>query len=380
MEWVNDKKKLREHLLTLTKELVSLPSHSHEPDKIMQVMEYIQAYFQGKNVRLSSFMSAGIPSLVITMGDTKHPDILLSGHVDVVPSSQRYAAIEEGNLLYGSGALDMKGGIAVMMALMDHFSTLESRPSLALMITADEEVGSVNGTKMLLEQEGYRANFAIINEGRRKYDLVIREKGVLTLTLQSEGNFIHSAYPWLGRNAIEELMRFLLELKRKFPKPADKWTPSMTVTIISAGKEENTIPGIATAVLNFRLTVGKLWTKEKVIAKVEALLTKCIKITQMEYSEIFEADTRNTDLQLLKKSGEAVLGHKLNYGENHGSSDAKIFAKHGIPTAILGPAGRDHHSPNEVLEIDSLPTHFEVLKKFIEAYHERKSKLLTSNQ
>lgn len=366
MPFFNNKKTLREHLVALTKDLVRIPTHSEEPLKMMILMDLIKTYFKDRKVLIKSFNSGGYPSLVITFEETKHPDVLLSGHVDVVPSSNRYTPLEENGLLYGSGALDMKGGIAVIMALMLYFSYKTAPPSLGIMITSDEEIGSVHGTRMLLGDEGYHANFVIINEGRRKYELVIREKGILSVKLESEGAFIHSAYPWLGKNALEELMVTLLKIKKQFPKPVDRWKATCTVTLLAGGQEENTIPGKASAVVNIRLTGGPTWNKEKILEKIQKQLPSGINIIHTGYAEVFQADPRNEDIQLLKKVAEEVTRSKINYSENHGSSDAKIFMNHGIPTAILGPVGKNHHSPDEVLEIDSLVTHFEVLKKFLE--------------
>ena len=254
-----------------------------------------------------------------------------------------------------------------MMALVKYFSRASKLPSLAIMLTGDEEIGGRHGTRMLLEQEGYRANFAIINEGRRKYEIVTREKGILNVRLVSHGEFIHSAYPWMGDNALELLMETLLKVKKIFPRPADKWISTASVTVFEAGKEENTIPGQATAVVNIRLTGGKQWSKAVVLEKIAKLLPSKGEVASSSYGEVFEVDERNEYIKLLRKSAEEVLEKKMNYGENHGSSDAKIFMEQGIPLAILGPVGRYHHSPNEVLEMDSLVTHFEVLKRFIES-------------
>ncbi|MDO8625555.1 MAG: M20/M25/M40 family metallo-hydrolase, partial [Candidatus Diapherotrites archaeon] len=225
MSHFESKKKLREHLINLVTELVRFPSHGDELEKFVPLIRFILSYFGRERVYIRQHNHQGIPSVVISTVDTKHPEILLSGHLDVVPSSRRYIAVAEGPLLYGSGAVDMKGGVAVIMAILKHFSRSRQKPSLGIMLTCDEETGGEHGTRYLLAEEHYRANFVVINEGRRRYDIVTREKGILVLRFRATGNYIHSAYPWQGPNVLEDLMRFCLSLKKLFPKPTDKWAP-----------------------------------------------------------------------------------------------------------------------------------------------------------
>ncbi|MEK7524707.1 MAG: M20/M25/M40 family metallo-hydrolase [Patescibacteria group bacterium] len=365
MDLFETKKALRDHLTSLTKELVRFPSHVNEPLKIFELIEFIKSYFEKEKVVANMHVFGGLPSLVITTEETKSPRILLSGHIDVVPSSTRYITEEEDGWLFGSGAMDMKGGVAVMMALMKHWSRQEKPPSLGIMITSDEEIGSDNGTTPLLEQEGYRADFVLINEGRYAYDIVTREKGILLVNLVTTGEFIHSAYPWRAKNSIEELMKALLEIKKIFPPPSDAWVPTCSVTIIRGGEETNTIPGRAEAVLNIRLTGGKRWCEEAVLKKIKKCLPKNIEIAEANYGEVFLSDERNPYIRSLRKVARKVLKNPVSFGENHGASDARIFMKHGITTAVLGPVGKNHHTPLEAVDIESLVTHFEVLKKFI---------------
>lgn len=375
MSIFESKKELREHLVNLTKELIHFPSHADEPEKIFLLTDFIKSYFEHEAVVIKEYVHGGLPSLVIGTTETKHPTMLLSGHIDVVPSSNRYVALEDGPLLYGSGACDMKGGVAVIMAILKYFSRQKHQPSLSIMLTSDEEVGSEHGTVYLVNEESYRANFVVINEGRRRYDIVTREKGVLILRFRCTGAYTHSAYPWQANNALEDLMTFLVALKKIFPKPKDAWTPTASVTVFHGGHETNTIPAEVEATMNIRLTGGKHWSKDAVLAKIQALMPKNITIVDMSYGEIFMADTKDPYIKLLRKAAAEVLEKPIQFAENHGASDAKIFMSHHIPVAVLGPAGLRYHSPEEAVEIESLVTHFGVLKRFIELEQAREKKL-----
>lgn len=361
-----DKKTLRDHLVALTEKLVSFPSHVHEPLKIFELIEFIKSYFEKDKININSHTFGGFPSLFISIQDTKHPDVLLSGHVDVVPSSTRYTAQQEGNLLFGSGAMDMKGGIACMLAVMRYFSHQKEPPSLGLMITSDEEIGGEHGTQTLLAKECYSAHFVVINEGREKYELVTREKGILILKFINRGEFAHSAYPWKAKNVLEELMEIVAKVKKLFPKPSNRWMTTASVTMVKGGREMNTIPGFAEALMNIRFIGGKKWSREAILEKIRKVVPPHIEIEEEIFGDAFCADSKNPHIQLLRKSAEEVKGAKINFGENHGASDARIFMQHNIPAAILGPVGQDHHTPNEAVEIESLVTHALVLKRFIE--------------
>ena len=366
------KKSTREHLVNLTKELVRFPSHPGEPLKIFELVEFIKTYFAKDDLPISEHMVEGLPALVITTEPTKHPHIMLSGHIDVVASCTQFTATVKGDELWGSGTMDMKGGVACMMAALKYFVTRpesESRPSIGLMLTADEETGG-EATRALLEDEGYMTDFCIVNEGRHKYDIVTREKGILVVKVTLDGPSMHSAYPWKGRNPLEALSRIILTMKDKFPKARDGWVPTMTVTSMRGGEEVNTIPGCAEAILNFRLTDDSDYSRERILKFLEKEVMGG-EVKELIHGDVFQMDPKNEYLKLLRIAAQETTGGKITWGQNNGASDARFFMKKGIPTGILGPLGHNSHSPTEWVSINSLWEHFTVLKKFIAAEHEK---------
>lgn len=352
--------------MDLIKELIRFPSHSNEPLKIFELIAFIKSYFASHEITVAEYVIDGLPCIVLTTENTKHPHILLSGHIDVVPSSTLYIASIEGDLLYGSGAMDMKGGVACMMAVMKYFASKKDAPSLGLMLTSDEEIGG-NGTRKLLQQHNYHADFCIVGEGRHRYDLVNREKGVFAISVSLKAQAFHSAYPWKGRNVLEDLMRFCLNVKAHFPRVRDGWVPTVSVTAMNvrSGHEMNTIPGEVDAVLFFRLTGNKRWNREKILGLIKSLAPSA-EIKELVYGDGFFMDPDNPNLKLLKNIAQEVTGKRMHFDDNHGASDVRFFAQNNIPAAILGPVGKDHHTPNESVSISSMVTHFEVLKRFID--------------
>ena len=363
MDLFKSKKLIGDHLVKLTSELISFPSHVQEPLKIYELIKYVKAYFEGDPLTIIEESINGLPALIITTEQTKHPHILLSGHIDIVTANAPYTARVEEGKLYGTGAMDMKGGVACMMAILKYFSGATQIPSLGLMLTSDEEVGG-NGTRTLLEH-GYTTDFCIVGEGRHKYDIVIREKGLLVVKLRLSGNALHSAYPWKVINVLEELMSMCLAIKEKFPKPRDAWTPTISITSLHGGRDLNTIPAEAEAIISCRLTGGQRWDRESILKMIKKY-SRDADIQEMVYGEVFKMDKEDHYLKLLKMTAQEVTSKRISFGQNHGASDARHFRLKNIPTAILGPVGNYHHSPDEFVYVDSLTEHFEVLRHFIE--------------
>jgi succinyl-diaminopimelate desuccinylase len=116
----------------------------------------------GFSVERPAFSEAGAPDVenlyARLSGNGKH--LMFAGHTDVVPPGDEkawthppFAAETEGGFLYGRGAVDMKGGIACLVAAVARHTTEHGRPkgSISLLITGDEEGPAVNGTVKLLE-------------------------------------------------------------------------------------------------------------------------------------------------------------------------------------------------------------------------------------
>jgi len=367
MQSLKNKKELREHLVMLTKELIRFPSHVDEMQKNFDIIDFIKSYFDKDNLHIKQYIFGGFPSIVITSEETKHPNIFLSGHADIIATGTNFTAEERDGKLFGTGAMDMKGGVACMMAVMKYFVSQKDMPSVGLMITTDEEVGGNNGTKALLSKEGYRCNFAIINEGRDEYDIVLLEKGRVDLKFIVRDQAAHSAYPWRTKNAAEVLMQFLLEVKKLFPKTNGDWSSVGTTTVLRAGTDNapNVIPSKAEALFTIRLTEEARWTATEILERISKLAPENLEIKVVRSEGAARSDASHPYVQILKQVAEDVTKKKMKFAENHGGSDARFFGEARIPFAILGPAGYGHHSPDEYAHIDSYVTHFNVLKEFI---------------
>src|SRR5690606_15152773 len=120
-----------------------------------KVLNVAKEFLNSKNIFIHEYMINGKPSFVATMKKTKTPDILLNGHLDVVPgTSNQFIPEIKGDKLIGRGAQDMKASCAAMLTVFKNLSEDETFPKdrLGIMIVTDEEIGGFSGTSQLLKK------------------------------------------------------------------------------------------------------------------------------------------------------------------------------------------------------------------------------------
>ena len=136
------------------------------------------------------------------------PHFAFAGHLDVVPpgegwSADPFAAEMRGELLYGRGAVDMKGAIAAFVAAIDRVE--QHRGTISLIITGDEEGPAVHGTRALIErmaERGLRPDMCLVGEPTSVHRLgdtiKIGRRGSVNIWIEVPGTQGHVAYPHLA--------------------------------------------------------------------------------------------------------------------------------------------------------------------------------------
>lgn len=172
----------------------------------------------------------GIESKIVPVTDTRvnlvaeigsgSPVIGVSGHMDVVShgdesewTSDPFTLTERDGKLYGRGTNDMKAGLvnlALVMIELKENNELKNG-TVRFLATTGEEVGGA-GSKKLYE-EGYMNDVDYLWVAEPSHDTIIyAHKGSLNLRVRSIGEAAHSSMPDQGYNAINPLMKYLLEL------------------------------------------------------------------------------------------------------------------------------------------------------------------------
>lgn len=234
--------------------------------------------------------------------------VTLSTHLDTVPP---YVPPRlEGTRLYGRGSSDAKGIAAAMLVAADRLASAGEK-RIDLLFVVGEEKGS-DGARAA-NNLPTRSRF-LINGEPTESKLASGAKGSLRVTLRTRGREAHSAYPHLGRSAIEPLIELLPTL-RQLPLPSDPVLGETTLNIgtIRGGTEANVIPAHAEAEIMFRL-VGEVEPIRKMIldwAKGRADVEFGSHIPAQRFATVpgFEAGpvAYTSDIPLLKNWGEPFL-------------------------------------------------------------------------
>lgn len=362
---------LRDRLVALTRDLILVPSSAAHPAEIERGLDLLRIQLDTvAGLRLEEHHCAGVPSLVARPAAVERPEILLLAHVDVVDHGSRglYRSQVRGGRIYGPGAGDMKGALAVVVTLFTEL--LHRRPdlSLGLAVTADEERGGRNGAGHLAAQ-GLACGVALLPDGGSIDAVVVAEKGILHLDAEWRGVSTHAAYPWEGRNPVAAMLDDLARLQERFAAlggaagtaGGEHWHPTAAVTTLeSESRTLNRIPAFARAGIDVRFTPP--WTVAGMLAEVRS----CLNASSQVSLRVGDESTAMTPDPEFMAIGERVLGRPLRTVRTAGTSDARFLAQRGIPVIISRPLVGNVHRPDEWIDIASMLQYYRMLEAFID--------------
>lgn len=206
-----------------------------------------------------------VENMIALRRNGEGPHFAFAGHLDVVPpgdgwASDAFAPEVRGELLYGRGAVDMKGSIASFVAALEETRGLPG--TVSLLITGDEEGAAVHGTRAIIErmkERGIAPDLCLVGEPtsvHRLGDMVkIGRRGSVNMWISVDGTQGHVAYPHLADNPIPRLVRILSAIEAiRLDEGNDWFQPSnIEITDISVGNEAtNVIPAQARARISIR--------------------------------------------------------------------------------------------------------------------------------
>lgn len=293
------------------------------------------------------------------------PSLVFVGHTDVVPAGDAnqwrhppFAAVSEGDRLYGRGAADMKGSVAAMVVALEEFvSQHPDHPgTVALMLTSDEEGEAIHGIRQLMPAIANRHHFdyALVGEPsshQRLGDTVrIGRRGSLHVQATVLGKQGHVAYPELADNPIFSAARFITGLANTQwdQGNADFPPTSFQIANITAGTgAANVIPGQLHFQGNFRFSPES--TPESLQARFEAIARETgthIETRWQLSGEPFYASDRRWR-EIVRDVIQAKTGQKPVMNTAGGTSDGRFLAPHGTQVVELGPVNATIHQVNE---------------------------------
>jgi succinyl-diaminopimelate desuccinylase len=348
------------------------------------------AGFSVHRVKLTSPDTPDVENLYARFG-TKGPNFCFAGHTDVVPPGDetrwRFPPFEgalQGGLLHGRGAVDMKGGVAAMVAAALDFAGEQGDAlpgSISFLITGDEEGPAINGTEKLLRwlaDRDERIDHCVLGEPSSRAalgDMVkIGRRGSLSGTLIVHGKQGHVGYPHLAENPIRGMVRLLGPL---MDEPLDAGTAhfqasNLEVVTVDVGNPAfNVIP--AEAVARFNIRFNELWMPATLRAEIERRLRTAAG-NEVHWSVDFVERTSDSFLtapgefvDLVTASIEAATGRKPELSTNGGTSDAR-FIKDYCPVVEFGLVGTSMHQTDEAVPVEELRAVTRVYRGILDRY------------
>ena len=347
---------LRERIVATTVALMAFESTADRPDQLAAVLDYVDDQLTGQSgLHRRRYERNGAPSLMVTLRDTQTPAIILNAHLDVVPAraEQFRASVRQGRI-YGRGSQDMKGSAAVYLHLLQ--ACAASPPDIGVQFVTDEEIGGLDGTRLLLEA-GWRCGLFVAGEPT---DLQIchAQKGMMRLDVIIPGAPAHGSRPWAGRNPIAGLRDGLVALERRFPTPREAaWQTTVVPTIVTGGDAENRLPERVRLRLDIRHIAAD--TPAAIIAGVRDAFPGAEVLGAPIAGGLLDTDPSHP---LIAKFG-AVGGRPAGAAW---FCDAAIFCAHGMPAVAAGPGSiAQAHTEDEFIEVAELERGVEFFKKFL---------------
>ena len=295
--------------------------------------------------------------------------VLLLGHLDTVVAHEAHRPLtRDGDRLTGSGAVDMKGGVALALALMRELAPRpELYAELAILLVNDEEWR----TEPFAHAERFRHFDACLcfEAGERAADgaeaVIVKRKAAGTLRVEAHGRSAHSgSAPEKGRSALLALAA-AAQAVAAAGDPAGPDRLTAVPTILRSGDAFNVVP--ATGELLCDLRADRLGAFDPVLRAVPEEHRE-VRLTAELVRSWPGMDSRTATAPVIEAAARA-LGKPIARAERGGASDASHMAAGGIELTIdgLGPRGGGAHAPQEWVSTDSLRTRAEVALAVAEA-------------
>jgi len=326
-----------------------------------------------------AFEAPGLPRIgnLFAKFGAGRPHFVFAGHTDVVPpgpltgwSHDPFAGEIADGVLFGRGAVDMKGGLgASLAATLAFVAERQFTGAISFLVTGDEEGPAVNGTAKLLDWARARGevfDHCVLGEPTSVHALGDTVKngrrGSLTGRLTLRGRQGHVAYPHLADNPIRRLARVCEAL---YAPVLDQGTAHFDasnleiVTVDVGNGATNVIPGEASLVFNVRF--NDKWSAETLAAE----LGRRVRETLGETGYALTFDPSNADAfltapgaftDLVADAIEDVVGRRPAFATGGGTSDARFIKNH-CPVIEFGLVGKTMHALDEcapVAQIEDL--------------------------
>ncbi len=344
-----------ERLKALLKELVDIYSPSGKEEEIL---EFSEQYLKDHGLTV---IRQGVDenrfNIVVMPEGIEEVDLCFLGHVDTVSAHDldEYGFTEDEDTVFGLGTTDMKAGCAAMIEAFNVLATQsDDFPPVGLALVVGEEEDS-DGAKTLARE--YNFQWAIVGEPT---DLApcLGHYGYLEVLLRTRGKRAHSSMPELGQNAIETMLKLLLQVT--------EYTTSLPHGVVYNIRELSGFPGgfvvpdICEAWLDLHLPpdsrIDVLKTElEQVMDRAEKSIAGLD--AYIRFEETYSGYRISPERALVKRLRNVYQELSLPWEPQdfRSNSDANVLWAAGVDSIILGPGRLElAHSPEESVSFDQV--------------------------
>lgn len=267
-----------------------------------------------------------------------------------------------GGELHGLGAADMKGGLAVMIHLLED-RRVTAGPFSVVGVFYDAEEGPMDGNGLgpVLDRLGWLAgaDFAVVLEPSDG-QIQIGCNGSINAVLTFTGRSAHSARPWWGENAITKAGEWLSGMHRREPDVHEveglEYREVMSVTQATGGIARNVIPDRFTLNLNYRFSPRR--TPEEAIVVLREACRPADEIEIVDFAPPGPVDASHPFVRRLQEVSGAELAAK------QGWTDVARLGQYGVPAVNFGPGhASEAHQRDEFVTIAEIESTLEALRR-----------------
>ena len=383
-----------EQTTKILRNLIGFDTTSHLSN--LALLESIQLQLDALDVPYELTFNAdkSKANLFATIGDDSVSGLVLSGHTDVVPvagqnwSSDPFTLREASGKLYGRGTCDMKGFVAVCLAMAETFKQAALPIPIHFAFSYDEEIGCLGVRDLIAELNDREIKpLACIVGEPTSMQIVSAHKGMLDTRCTVTGCAGHSSQPDKGVNAIvaasrliDKIQMLADDIKTRGPFDARFTPPHSTLHVgkINGGTAVNIIPQLC----EFEYEIRNIPTQDprEIAHKVEQYaqqsLLPAMKAVASQSDIAWQTLAQFPGLDTPESAPlnawmQAVLKNSFEPGAVSYGTEAGLFSDIGIPTIVCGPGSIDQaHRPDEFVEISQLKSCIQFMYSVLEHLQE----------
>lgn len=288
--------------------------------------------------------------------------VVIAGHLDTVPVAGNLPSSLAGDRVYGRGTCDMKGGVAVMLAVAVA-ATTPPRDLTWIFYDHEEVEASANSlTRIASERPDLLVgDFAVLMEPTSA-KVEGGCQGTLRFTVTTKGKAAHSARAWMGHNAIHDLAEVLAVLRDHEPEQPVvdglRYHEGLNAVAVTGGIAGNVIPDTATVSVNYR------FAPHRSLADAEHYCRSLLPDHDLTFTDGAAGARPGLDVPAAATFVDAVGGEP---SAKFGWTDVARFSALGVPAVNFGPGDPSKaHADDEFCPIDELYTCRDALLRWLD--------------